>query len=172
MTRLLIVDDSALVRRLLGDLFTAAGDFEVAFARDGLEALAQLREFSPDVITLDVHMPQMDGLTCLDQIMVEQPRPVVMVSSFTEAGAEVTLEAMALGAVDFIQKPDGAISLKMDQLGPGLVDKVRQAAGARLRRSHRLAERLRRQADAIEAGRLDTGAVARGAVARAKRARL
>ncbi|WP_040846535.1 response regulator, partial [Nitrospirillum viridazoti] len=146
MTRLLIVDDSALVRRLLGDLFTAAGDFEVAFARDGLEALAQLRGFNPDVITLDVHMPQMDGLTCLDQIMVEQPRPVVMVSSFTEAGAEVTLEAMALGAVDFIQKPEGAISLKMDQLGPDLVDKVRQAAGARLRRSHRLAERLRRQA--------------------------
>ncbi|ASG22754.1 chemotaxis-specific protein-glutamate methyltransferase CheB [Nitrospirillum viridazoti] len=172
MTRLLIVDDSALVRRLLGDLFTAAGDFEVAFARDGLEALALLRGFNPDVITLDVHMPQMDGLTCLDQIMVEQPRPVVMVSSFTEAGAEVTLEAMALGAVDFIQKPEGAISLKMDQLGPGLVDKVRQAAGARLRRSHRLAERLRRQADAIEAGRPDIGAVPGGAVARAKRARL
>lgn len=172
MTRLLIVDDSALVRRLLGDLFTAAGDFEVAFARDGLEALALLRGFNPDVITLDVHMPQMDGLTCLDQIMVEQPRPVVMVSSFTEAGAEVTLEAMALGAVDFIQKPERAISLKMDQLGPGLVDKVRQAAGARLRRSHRLAERLRRQADAIEAGRPDIGAVPGGAVARAKRARL
>ncbi|TWB59578.1 chemotaxis-specific protein-glutamate methyltransferase CheB [Nitrospirillum viridazoti] len=176
MTRLLIVDDSALVRRLLGDLFTAAGDFEVAFARDGLEALAQLRGFNPDVITLDVHMPQMDGLTCLDQIMVEQPRPVVMVSSFTEAGAEVTLEAMALGAVDFIQKPEGAISLKMDQLGPDLVDKVRQAAGARLRRSHRLAERLRRQAGAIEAGRLDIGAADRGAAdrsaaARAKRAR-
>ncbi|TWB12238.1 two-component system chemotaxis response regulator CheB [Nitrospirillum amazonense] len=171
MTRLLIVDDSALVRRLLGDLFTAAGDFEVAFARDALEALAQLRQFNPDVITLDVHMPQMDGLTCLDQIMVEQPRPVVMVSSFTEAGAEVTLEAMALGAVDFIQKPDGAISLKMDQLGPGLVDKVRRAAGARLRRSHRLAERLRRQAGAIEAGRLDIGPVPQGALAPAKRAR-
>ncbi|MDG3443838.1 chemotaxis-specific protein-glutamate methyltransferase CheB [Nitrospirillum amazonense] len=171
MTRLLIVDDSALVRRLLGDLFTAAGDFEVAFARDGLEALAQLREFSPDVITLDVHMPQMDGLTCLDQIMVEQPRPVVMVSSFTEAGAEVTLEAMALGAVDFVQKPEGAISLKMDQLGPGLVDKVRQAASARLRRSHRLAERLRRQAGAIEASGLDIRTIPRGAAARARRVR-
>ncbi|MEA1652399.1 chemotaxis-specific protein-glutamate methyltransferase CheB [Nitrospirillum sp. BR 11164] len=171
MTRLLIVDDSALVRRLLGDLFAAAGDFEVAFARDGLEALTQLRAFSPDVITLDVHMPQMDGLTCLDQIMVEQPRPVVMVSSFTEAGAEVTLEAMALGAVDFIQKPDGAISLKMDQLGPGLVDKVRQAAGARLRRSHRLAERLRRQASAIEVDRRHIGAVPQPEHVRPKRAR-
>ncbi|MDZ5648414.1 chemotaxis-specific protein-glutamate methyltransferase CheB [Nitrospirillum sp. BR 11828] len=150
MTRLLIVDDSALMRRLLGDLFAAAGDFEVATARDGLEALARLRDFDPDVITLDVHMPQMDGLSCLDQIMVERPRPVVMVSSLTEAGAEVTLDAMALGAVDFIQKPDGAISLKMDRLGPELLDKVRGAARARLRRSHRLVERLRRQAQGLD----------------------
>nr|WP_211106203.1 chemotaxis-specific protein-glutamate methyltransferase CheB [Nitrospirillum iridis] len=147
----MIVDDSALIRRLLGDLFTATGDFEVALARDGVEALAQVREFKPDVVTLDVNMPQMDGLTCLDQIMVERPCPVVMVSSLTEAGAEVTLEALALGAVDFIQKPDGAISLKMDQLGPSLVEKVRVAATARLRRSHRLTERVRRQGGGLAA---------------------
>ncbi|MDE1146248.1 MAG: chemotaxis-specific protein-glutamate methyltransferase CheB [Azospirillaceae bacterium] len=145
MIRLLIVDDSALIRRLLGDLFAAADDFEVAFARNGVEALERVRDFQPDVVTLDVHMPEMDGLTCLDQIMLERPCPVVMVSSLTEAGADVTLEALDLGAVDFIQKPEGAISLKMDELGPELVDKVRVAAGARLRRSRRLVERLRRR---------------------------
>jgi len=141
--RLLVVDDSALMRRLLANVFAGEGDFTLAFARDGLEALACLAEFRPDVITLDIHMPRMDGLACLDRIMVERPCPVVMVSSMTEAGADVTLEAMELGAVDFIAKPDGAISLAIDELGPLLVRKVRAAAGARLRRSRRLAERVR-----------------------------
>ncbi|HEX2525439.1 MAG TPA: chemotaxis-specific protein-glutamate methyltransferase CheB [Geminicoccus sp.] len=143
MTRLLIVDDSALMRRLLGDLFAAAGGFEIAYARNGVEALGELNVFKPDVITLDVHMPEMDGLSCLDRIMVERPCPVVMVSAMTEAGAEVTLEAIGLGAVDFIPKPGGAISLKMDVLGPQLIEKVRAAAQARLPKAHRLAERLR-----------------------------
>jgi two-component system chemotaxis response regulator CheB len=141
--RLLVVDDSALMRRLLANVFAGEGDFTLAFARDGLEALACLAEFRPDVITLDIHMPRMDGLACLDRIMVERPCPVVMVSAMTEAGADVTLEAMGLGAVDFIAKPDGAISLAIDELGPLLVRKVRAAAGARLRRSRRLAERVR-----------------------------
>ena len=77
-------------------------------------------------------MPEMDGLACLDRIMLEHPCPVVMVSSLTEAGADVTLEALELGAVDFVPKPDGAISLRMDTLGPLLVEKVRTAAAARL----------------------------------------
>ncbi|HWL71295.1 MAG TPA: chemotaxis-specific protein-glutamate methyltransferase CheB [Geminicoccus sp.] len=143
MTRLLVVDDSALMRRLLGELFTRAGGFEIAFARDGLDALRQLHQFRPDVVTLDVHMPEMDGLACLDRIMVERPCPVVMVSAMTGEGAEVTLEALSLGAVDFIPKPTGAISLKMDLLGPKLVEKVRAAARARLPKARRLAERLR-----------------------------
>ena len=126
--RLLIVEDSALMRKLLGQIFTAAGDFEIAFARDGVEALAVIGEFKPDVVTLDIHMPLMDGLTCLDRIMLEHPCPVVMVSSLTEEGAEETLTALAIGAVDFIAKPDGAISLNIEKLAPRLVDKVRMAS--------------------------------------------
>jgi two-component system chemotaxis response regulator CheB len=141
--KLLVVDDSPLLRRLLGRIFGAEGDFEVAYARDGLEALAQLTAFEPDVITLDVTMPGMDGITCLDRIMIERPCPVVMVSALTEAGADVTLEALALGAVDFIAKPKRALSLEIDSLAPTLVEKVRTAAKARLRRTHRLAERVR-----------------------------
>ncbi|RYJ02181.1 MAG: chemotaxis-specific protein-glutamate methyltransferase CheB [Acetobacteraceae bacterium] len=143
MIKLLVVDDSALMRRLLANVFAGEGDFTLAFAKDGLEALACLAEFRPDVITLDIHMPRMDGLACLDRIMLERPCPVVMVSAMTEAGANVTLEAMQLGAVDFIAKPDGAISLAIDELGPLLVRKVRAAARARLRRSLRLADRVR-----------------------------
>lgn len=143
MTRLLVVDDSALVRKLLGQVFGGEADFELAFARDGVEALDRVHSFGPDVITLDVHMPQMDGLACLDRIMVERPCPVVMVSSMTAAGAEATLEALRLGAVDFIAKPSGAVSLHIEDWGPQVVERVRAAAGAKLRSSARLAERVR-----------------------------
>ncbi|SHK06538.1 two-component system, chemotaxis family, response regulator CheB [Roseomonas rosea] len=146
MIRLLVVDDSALMRRLMGQVFRAEGDFEIAFARDGAEALELLPEFRPDVVTLDVQMPRMNGLACLDRIMLERPCPVVMVSSVTEKGAVETLQALELGAVDFVAKPGGAVSLAMDELGPLLVEKVRAAAGARLRRSLRLTERVRLRA--------------------------
>ncbi len=149
MTRLLIVDDSALMRRVLGDVFQNEPGFEVAFARDGVEALAQIHAFKPDVITLDVQMPRMDGLSCLDRIMVERPCPVVMVSSLTAEGADATLEALELGAVDFVVKPDGAVSLAIDEFAPVLIEKVVTAAASRLRRSHRLAERLRARHGAI-----------------------
>ena len=88
VTRVLVVDDSALMRKLLGKIFSTEADFEVQFARNGLEALALLDVFKPDVVTLDIHMPQMDGLACLDRIMVERPCPVVMVSSLTADGAD------------------------------------------------------------------------------------
>ncbi len=143
MIKLLVVDDSALVRKLLGQVFGREPDFEVAAARSGLEALAQLKSFAPDVITLDIHMPDMDGLTCLDRIMVERPCPVVMVSSLTAEGAEVTLEALRLGAVDFVPKPSGAVSLRIDELAPQLVEKVRNAARSRPRLASRLRERVR-----------------------------
>jgi len=141
--RLLVVDDSALMRRLLGGVFGGEPDFEVAFARDGMEALDAIARQRPDVVTLDVQMPRMDGLSCLDRIMLENPVPVVMLSALTAAGAEATLEALRLGAVDFVGKPSGVASLSIDELAPVLVEKVRAAAGARLRRSHRLAERVR-----------------------------
>jgi two-component system chemotaxis response regulator CheB len=144
--KLLIVDDSALVRKLLGTIFAAERDFEVAFARNGREAVELLPQVKPDVITLDVHMPEMDGLACLDRIMIEHPCPVVMVSAMTAEGAAVTLEALELGAVDFVPKPSGAISLEIDQLAPVIVEKVRLAAATPLRKSLRLAERVRARA--------------------------
>ncbi|WP_430256901.1 chemotaxis-specific protein-glutamate methyltransferase CheB [Neorhizobium sp. DAR64872/K0K18] len=143
MIRLLIVDDSALMRKLLGQIFSAEQDFEIEFARDGTEALKIISSFQPDVVTLDIHMPLMDGLACLDRIMLEHPCPVVMVSSLTEDGAEETLAALEMGAVDFIAKPSGAISLGIDELTPRLIEKVRTAAAVRIRRSRRLAERVR-----------------------------
>jgi len=149
VTKLLVVDDSALVRKLLGQVFSAEPDFEIQYARNGDEALAALAMFKPDVITLDVNMPGMDGLACLDRIMVERPCPVVMVSSLTAAGAEATLEAFRLGAVDFIAKPGGAVSLRMDEWAPELIRTVRGAAGAKLRTSHRLRDRVRHRVGAI-----------------------
>jgi two-component system chemotaxis response regulator CheB len=143
--RLLIADDSALMRKLLEGIFLAEGDFDIRLARNGAEALELVRSFDPQVVTLDVQMPGMDGLRCLGQIMIEAPRPVVMISALTAAGAEATLEAIALGAIDFVAKPGGAISLEIDRLRPILVEKVRCAANARIRRTLRLKERIRHQ---------------------------
>jgi two-component system chemotaxis response regulator CheB len=141
--RLLIVDDSALMRKLLTEVFGQQPDFEIRQARNGIEALEMLRDYTPNVITLDIHMPVMDGLTCLDRIMIEHPCPVVMVSSLTADSADATFEALHLGAVDFIAKPGGAISLNIHDIAPLLVEKVRAAAGARLKPSLRLKERVR-----------------------------
>jgi two-component system chemotaxis response regulator CheB len=143
--RLLIADDSALMRKLLEGIFRAEGDFEIQLARNGTEALDLVRSFDPHVVTLDVQMPGLDGLSCLSQIMIESPRPVVMVSSLTAEGAEATLEAFDLGAVDFVEKPGGTVSLEIDRLRPLLIEKVRGAAKAKIRRTLRLAERVRHQ---------------------------
>lgn len=143
MIRILIAEDSALMRKLLTGIFAAAGDFEIAVARDGLEALAQVASFRPDVVTLDINMPKLDGLGCLDRIMLEHPVPVVMVSALTEDGADETLTALGMGAVDFIAKPEGVVSLHMDALAEDLLAKVRAAAAVQLPRSRRLAERVR-----------------------------
>lgn len=132
MIRLLIVDDSALMRRHLSQLFSQAGGFELEFARNGREAIECKRRFAPDVITLDINMPEMDGLTCLSMLMAERPCAVVMFSSLTEQGALATFEALALGAVDFFPKPGGTISLSLEQVGAELVAKVRAAAKAHL----------------------------------------
>jgi two-component system chemotaxis response regulator CheB len=145
VTKLLVIDDSALVRKLIGQVFAAEADFEVRFARDGLEGLEQLRSFKPDVVTLDLHMPQMDGLACLDRIMVERPTPVVIVASLMADDVDATLEAFRLGAVESMPKPNGPVSLHMMEWGPGLVEKVRGAAGAKLRSSLRLRDRVRHQ---------------------------
>jgi len=143
--RLLIVDDSVLMRKLLEGVFLKEGGFDVRVARDGAEALELLHSFDPQVVTLDVQMPRMDGLACLSRIMLEAPRPVVMISALTAEGAEATLEAMELGAVDFIAKPGGTFSLAIERLRPILIEKVRAASQARIRKTLRLTERIRHQ---------------------------
>jgi two-component system chemotaxis response regulator CheB len=138
----LVVDDSALMRRAIRAMLTDAGGFEVHTARDGHDALELLDRLRPDVITMDVNMPQMDGLSCLAKIMAQQPTPVVMISSLTEKNALVTLEALQLGAVDYVAKPGGTVSLNLDEVAAELVQKVRTAAGARLGRARGLSARM------------------------------
>jgi two-component system, chemotaxis family, protein-glutamate methylesterase/glutaminase len=140
MPKVLIVDDSALMRRLISGVLTEAG-FEVVMARNGAEGVQQLIEAQPDVVTLDINMPEMDGLTALSLMMQTRPTPVIMVSSLTEKGAQATFEALALGAVDFIAKPGGTISLSVEDIAAQLVQKVRAAARARLRASRHTSSR-------------------------------
>jgi len=131
--KLLIVDDSALMRRQLTQIFAADGGFEVRAARNGQEAIDENLAWQPDVITLDINMPVMDGITALSHIMATRPVPVVMVSSLTEKGAMATFEALALGAVDYIAKPGGTISLSIGEIERELVAKVKAAARAKLK---------------------------------------
>lgn len=143
MTKVLIVDDSALMRTFLSRIFEAEGGFQVMAARDGLEALQVIGGFQPDVVTLDVEMPNMDGLACLDRIMIEHPCPVVMVSALTRHGAEATLKALEMGAIDFVTKPRGTISLHAEEFSPLILERVRTASGVNIRQSARLADRVR-----------------------------
>lgn len=147
MIKLLIVDDSALMRRQLATLFQGESDFQIYQARNGKEAIEQNREFEPDVITLDINMPEMDGITALSIMMAERPVPVVMVSSLTEKGALATFEALNLGAVDYIAKPGGTISLSINDIKEELIGKVRAAARAKIKgkgsSAKGLAQRLR-----------------------------
>ncbi len=156
MIKVLVVDDSALMRKHLTDLFESEGDYTVRTARNGVEALTALDTFDPDVITLDINMPEMDGITCLARIMQQRPKPVLMVSSLTEEGAEATLQALSLGAIDFVHKPGGTISLSIDQIRREILVKARESVGARVRRSVGLRGRLRAERDRI-AGRPDSG---------------
>jgi len=141
--RLLVVDDSALMRKLMLNIFSAEEGFDVKTARNGDEALAALPEFAPDVISLDINMPGTNGLLCLERIMVERPTPVVMFSSMTAEGAAETLEALSLGAVDYMPKPSGVTSLNFGTIADDLIAKIRIAAKAKVRRSRGLARRLR-----------------------------
>lgn len=142
-TSVLVVDDSALMRRALKSILAEAGGFEVHTARNGVDALEQLGRLQPDVVTLDINMPEMDGLTCLARIMEEQPTPVVMVSSLTEHNALVTLEALELGAVDYVPKPGGTVSLNIDEVSADLINKVRNASAAKLKPAGGLTARIR-----------------------------
>lgn len=135
MIRVLIADDSAFMRKVLSDMFASQPDFEVAgTARNGQETVEKVRELSPDLVTLDVNMPVMDGLEALDIIMKEHPIPVVMLSSLTQKGTEQTVKALALGAVDFISKAGGSIS-SIDGITGEILEKCRAAAKAHARKT-------------------------------------
>ncbi len=133
--RVVVVDDSALVRSLLNEIINRQHDMEcVGAAADPLVAREMIRELNPDVITLDVEMPRMDGLEFLSRLMRLRPMPVVMVSTLTEQGADITLRALEMGAVDFVAKPRIGVSSGLNELAGDIVDKIRVAAAAHVRR--------------------------------------
>jgi two-component system chemotaxis response regulator CheB len=131
--KLLIVDDSALVRKLLSEMLGCDRDIEiVGTAADPYLAREKIKQLNPDVITLDVEMPRMDGLTFLENLMRLRPMPVVMVSSLTQRGADVTLRALELGAVDFVAKPKIDVAGSLVEYTDELIAKIKMAAGARV----------------------------------------
>lgn len=131
--KLLIVDDSALVRKLLSEMLGKDRDIEiVGTANDPYAARERIKQLNPDVITLDVEMPRMDGITFLENLMRLRPMPVVMVSSLTQRGADVTLRALELGAVDFVTKPKVDVAGSLASYADELIAKVKMAAGARV----------------------------------------
>ncbi len=136
MIRVVVVDDSALVRSLLAEIINRQPDMEcVGTANDPLIAREMIRELNPDVITLDIEMPKMDGIDFLGRLMRLRPMPVVMISTLTERGADITMRALELGAVDFVAKPRIGLADGIKELSAQIVDKVRVAASAHIRRA-------------------------------------
>jgi two-component system, chemotaxis family, protein-glutamate methylesterase/glutaminase len=133
--RVVVVDDSALVRGLLSEIINRQPDMQcVGAAADPLAAREMIRELNPDVITLDVEMPRMDGLEFLSRLMRLRPMPVVMVSTLTERGAEITLKALELGALDFVAKPRLGVADGIRLLSDDITEKIRAASKAHVRR--------------------------------------
>ncbi len=140
-TKVLIVDDSALIRSVLREIVSDQPDMEVVgVAPDPLVAREMIRQTNPDVLTLDVEMPKMDGLDFLERLMRLRPMPVVMVSSLTERGSETTLRALELGAVDFVAKPKISIQSGMRDYADLIADKIRIASRARVRARQRMVD--------------------------------
>ena len=134
--RVVVVDDSALVRSLLAEIINRQNDMEcVGTANDPLIAREMIRELSPDVLTLDIEMPKMDGLEFLARLMRLRPMPVVMISTLTERGADVTMRALELGAVDFVSKPRIGLADGINVLAGQIVEKIRIAAAAQIKRA-------------------------------------
>ncbi|MFO1395756.1 MAG: chemotaxis response regulator protein-glutamate methylesterase [Burkholderiales bacterium] len=134
-TRVVVVDDSALIRRLLSDIINRERDMQVVGAApDPFVARDMIRALDPDVVTLDVEMPKMDGLDFLEKLMRLRPMPVVMVSTLTQRGSEAALRALELGAIDFVAKPKLDIEQGVRELGAEIVERIRVAAKVRMRR--------------------------------------
>lgn len=133
--RVLVVDDSAFMRRVICNILNSDPEVEVAgYARDGEEAIKKVKNLRPDVVTLDVEMPRLNGLGALSVIMRECPTPVVMISAYTAKGRKETIKALELGAVDFIAKPSGEVSPHLEKLRDEILEKVKVAAKSRVKR--------------------------------------
>jgi len=156
MVRVLIVDDSALVRTILSRALDSDPEIEVVgTAPDPFVARDKIKQLNPDVITLDIEMPRMDGITFLKNLMRLRPMPVVMVSTLTQHGADATLKALALGAVDYVGKPTADISEKLSEYAEELITKVKSAATSRPRTLRvEPAPRIERFTPAASGGRL------------------
>jgi two-component system chemotaxis response regulator CheB len=154
--RVLIADDSAFMRKVLHSIVAAEPGFEVAGeARDGREAIAQSEALKPDVITMDINMPHVDGLQATEQIMSTNPRPILVVSSESREGAEITLKALELGAIDFVAKPSSGVDLDMTSVRDELMRKLRTAAKVRVVRTasrNKLASEIAGSAPRTEPG--------------------
>src|ERR671939_651698 len=162
----LVVDDSAFMRQLVAEIIDASGEFRVVgAARNGLDALKKVHALDPDIVTLDIEMPELDGIGALGYIMSETPRPVVMLSAAATGGADdLTIRALELGAVEFVHKPSGPISPDLPTVRSQLIDALRAAAQVNLRgvdvlARPKLASRERRP-HAVSAGALRIVAIA------------
>lgn len=149
--RVLVVDDSALMRRVISDMLNENPEIEViGTARDGYDAIRKIMELKPDVVTLDLEMPRLDGLNTLGYIMSETPLPVIMLSSYTREGAEATLKALDYGAFDFVPKPSGPISLDIRKVKEELIKKIKAAYRADLSRLKFLLPRKEKKVKRVE----------------------
>lgn len=131
----LVVDDSAFMRKLIADIIESSGEFHVVgTAGDGVEALQKIRALSPDIVTLDIEMPRLNGLQALEQIMAEMPRPVVMLSAAgSELGNEMTLRALERGALEFVRKPSGPVSIDLSSVKERLMSALDAARAVNMR---------------------------------------
>lgn len=126
--KVLVVEDSAFMRKALKQILESDPDIEVFLARDGEDGVSKARELHPDVVTMDINLPGMDGITAMQYIVNDNICPVVMVSSLTQEGAMTTFESLELGAFDYVPKPGGTVSLNIKEVGDEIISKVKQAA--------------------------------------------
>lgn len=137
--RVIVIDDSAFMRKVISDILSSDPRIEVAStARNGEDGLKKIEIFKPDVVTMDIHMPVMDGITALQNIMLTNPLPVIMLSSVSEEGASSTIEAISKGAVDFIMKPSGPISLNLTSIKEEIIRTVVTASQVNLNKSNQI----------------------------------
>lgn len=154
--RLLIIDDSALIRTMLTKIFEASNEVEVVgTAADPIIARDKIKKLKPDVLTLDIEMPRMDGLTFLRNLMRLRPMPVVMISTLTEKGAEATLEALKIGAVDFVAKPKVDVSHTLQSYADELIEKVKVASQAHIKMEQRSSKQKVAVTGVIESIKVD-----------------